>query len=232
MRIQLTWMFGVLALAAAAMLVAAAGGTSAASASEWKTREFPVEFLGEGLGLSTLLSEHLASVTCEHSHTKGSVESATLAKVIIIYLTNCELNAESPIKFKEACPTITTKELDVKPLSKLNGGTKTGMLVTPVSGAFAEFTCTGSNKIQVIVKGSVIGESTPVGKLVIESEIIYKKGPTHGSQEFTTGTLPGGQSVTAGLTAESTLGIFKISEKDSLETTRDLTYNVAVEQTP
>jgi hypothetical protein len=233
MRLQLKRMTGVLVLAAAAMLVAAMG-TSAAGASEWKTSGgFPVAFLAEGLGNSTFLSESLNSVSCKNSHSKGEVRSATLVKVLITYLTGCELVAVTPLVFKEACPTITTKELDVVPLSKLNGGTKTGLLVLPAAGTeLANFTCSGGNKIAIKFTGSVIAESTPVGMLVTQSKVIYKALATkHGAQEFTSGTNPQGTVVKAGLKAESTLGIFKLTESDSLESTRDVIYSQAVEQT-
>jgi hypothetical protein len=235
MRLQLKGMIGVLMLAAAAvMLVAASVGTSAAGASTFRSQSgsFPVSFLGEGLGEPTFLSEKLNSVKCHKSHSSGSVEGTSLAKVLIEYLVGCELDAESPLKFKETCPNIMTKELFIRPLSKVGGaGTLTGVLVTATSGNIAEFTCTGSNKTNIKVSGSVICESSPVGKLVTVGQIICKAGAAHGSQELTKGELPSGATVIAGLTAESTLGIFKITEKDSQTTTEDVTYKEAVEQT-
>jgi hypothetical protein len=233
MRLQLKQIIGVLGLAAVAAMLVAAVGASPAGASEWKTSgRFPVNFLGEGLGLSTFQSTNNNLVICHNSHTRGEIKSATLVKVTITYLTGCELIAKSPISFKEACPTITTKELDVEPLSNLNGGGKTGLLVLPaMRTVLTSFTCTGVNKVKVEVRGSVICESTPIGVLVLQSKVIYKKqGNEAGVQEFTTGTLPEGKTVTAGLTMESTLDIFKATEKDSLETTRDVIYNEPVEQ--
>jgi hypothetical protein len=233
MRIKLR-LAGLFGLTAVAALLAMAVCAAAAGASTFRSQSgsFPVSFLGEGLGEPTFLSEKLNSVKCHNSHSSGSVEGTSLAKVLILYLTGCELNAESPLKFKETCPSIMTKELFIRPLSKVGGtGTTTGVLVTATSGNIAEFTCTGSNKASVKVSGSVICESSPVGKLVTQGKIICKAGATHGSQELTKGELPSGASVTAGLTAESTLGIFKVTEKDSQTATEDVTYKEAVEQT-
>ncbi len=228
MRLKLKQMIGVLALAAAAaMLVAVAAG-----ASEWKTTKFPVSFNGSGLGLYKFESEHLNVVSCEKSKTEGSFESSTSEKVTITHEGKCELKVESPLKFSEACPTITTKELNVKPISKLNGGTKTGLLFSAVSGPIAEFTCTGSNKTALKITGSVLCESNPIGKLSTTSTITCKKGAKHDEQEFTSGENEQTKTkVTDGLTAESTLGIFKITEKDSQETTEDVTYSAEIEQT-
>jgi hypothetical protein len=228
MRIKLKLM-GLFGLVAVAALLAMAIGAFAAGASEFKTQSgmFPVSFLGEGLGLSTFLSSGLNSVTCQHSHSKGEVISSTLVKETITYLTGCEVG---PTKL--TCPTITTKELLVTPLDKLNGGTKLGLLVLPKSGTIiAEFECTGSSKVKVEVSGAVICEGTPGGKLVAQGKVICKAGATHGSQEFTSGTDPTGKTVGGSLTATSTLGIFKISEKDSQATTEDVAYSAAVEQT-
>jgi hypothetical protein len=231
MRLKLKQMIGVLALAAVAAMLVAAVGTSAAGASEFKTTGAPT-FLGEGLGAATFLSSGLNVVTCEKSHSKGSIENSSLAKVIVTYFGKCELHAETPLKFTEACPTITTKELDIKPISKLNGGTKTGLLFAALSGTIATFTCTGSNKVEVKVTGSVLCESTPIGKLSFTGKVICKKGAKHGEQEFTSGeNTQQKHTVTDELMAESTLGIFKTSEKDSQETTEDVTYSAEVEQT-
>jgi hypothetical protein len=234
MRLQLTRIVGVLALAAAAAMLVAAMGTSAAGASEFKSAGgFPVTFLGEGVGRSTFLSENLNLVTCENSHAKGSVENSKLATTTITYLTKCELHSVSPTQFNEACPTITTNKLDVVPLSKLNGGALTGVLVLPFTGSeLASFTCTGSNKVNVKVKGSVICESTPIGPPeVTKGEVICRPGTVHGTQQFSSGTAPAGNTVSSGLIAESTLSIFKITEKDSQTTTEQLTYSKAIEQT-
>jgi hypothetical protein len=233
MSLELKQTIGVLVLVAAAvMLVAAAVGTSVAGASEFKTIAFPVSILGEGLGLTTYLSEKLNFVACENTHSKGSFENSTLATETITFLTKCELEVVTPLVFKEACPTITTNKLDIVPLSKLNGGTKTGLLYLPFTGSeLAKFTCSGSNKTEVKVKGSVICESTPIGSQVTKSKDVCKAGTAHGTQEFSSGTNPSGATVTAGLTAESTLGIFKITEKDSAEGTLDLEYSKAIEQT-
>jgi hypothetical protein len=233
MRLKLTRMIGVLALAAAAaMLVVAAVGTSAASAAAgFKTHSgsFPVEFLGEGLGVSTFESSGKNTVTCENSHSKGKVLSGTLASVTITYLNKCELKGT----VTEACPTITTKELLLTPLSNLNPGstTKLGLLVLAKSGVIAEFTCTGSGKTVVKVTGAVVCESTPGGVEVTQGKVICKKGSKAGEQEFTSGTGPTGATLGGTLTAEATLGFFKLSEKDSQTTTEDVTYKEAVEQT-
>ncbi len=227
MRLQLKRMIGVLMLAAmAAMLVAAMGATSAYAKPEFKTSgTFPVSFLGEGLGKATFLSEGLNSVTCNDSHSKGSVLNSTLASVTITYLGDCLLKGT----LSNSCPTITTNELLLTPLSNLNSGTKLGLLVLPKSGTeLASFTC-GSASIKV--KGGVVCESTPGGKLVLAGKVICKAGAKHGEQEFTSGEGPTGSIFTTSLTAESTVSFFKITEKDSQETTEDVTYTAQVEQT-
>jgi hypothetical protein len=232
MRLQLKQMVDVLVLAAVTATLVATMGTSAAGASEWKFASFPITFLGEGLGRSTFLAEKLNFVACENSHSKGSFEDTTLATTTVTYLTKCELESVTPLVFKEACPTITTNKLDVIPLSKLNGGTKTGSLILPFTGTeLAKFTCSGSNKTEVKVKGSVICEGTPIGSLVTKGKVICKAGTVHGTQEFSSGTAPAGNTVSSGLIAESTLSIFKITEKDSQTTTEDLEYSQAIEQT-
>jgi hypothetical protein len=237
MRLQLKRISGVLGIAAvAAMLVASAVGTSAAGASEWKTNgTFPIEALGEGLGTSTLLlSEGLNSVSCENSHSKRSFESFTKAKVTITYLGKCELIVEKSAigKFKEACPNITTNELNIVPLSKLNGGSELGVLVLPASGTeLAKFTCTGSNKVEIKVKGGVICESSPIGELSKLGGVACRESGLHGAQEYTSGENPSGATVKTSLTAESKLSIFTVTEKDAQTTFEDLEYTGEVEQT-
>ncbi len=226
---------GLFWLTAVVALLAIAVGTSTADASEFKAPGgFPVTLLGEGVGLSTFLSEGLNSVTCHNSHSKGSVTSSTDIKATITYLTGCELVVEKSSigKFKEACPTITTKELLIVPLSKLNEGIKTGLLVLPATGTeLAAFTCTGSNKAEVKVKGSVICEPTPIDTKITKGKNICKAATPHGTQEFTLGTNPSGTIVKAGLTTETTIVGFKTTEKDSQETTENVTYAKEVEQT-
>lgn len=237
MRLQLKHMIGALTLAVAAAMLVAAPGASAFVASEFKSASFPVTSLGEGLGASTFLSANLNSVTCKNSHGKGEVKNETDAKGTIVYLTGCELVVEESSigKFKEPCPTITTKELLIVPLSLLNKvASNAGVLVLPVSGTeLAKFTCSGSNKVEVKVLGSVICESTPTGKLSFEGEIVCKEsGTKHGEQQFTSGMNPQGKEVKAGLTAETTVfGIFKTTEKDAQVTTENLKYGKEVEQT-
>ncbi len=240
MRLQLKRIIGVLVLPAlAAMLVAAAVGTPAAGAfvaSEFKSASFPVTSLGEGLGASKFLSENLNSVTCQNSHGKGEVKGKADATGTITYLTGCELVVENSSigKFKESCPTITTKELLIVPLSLLNlNSANAGVLVLPVTGTeLANFTCTGSNKVNVKVLGSVICESTPTGKLSFEGEIVCKEGAKHGEQQFTDGKNPQGKLVESKLTAETTaFGIFKTTEKDAQITTENLKYSQELEQT-
>jgi hypothetical protein len=226
MRLQLKRMIGVLGLAAmAAMLVAAMGATSAYAKAEFKAASFPVEFLGEGLGLSRLLSENLNLVLCHMSSSTGSVETSLLAKVTITYLTGCELKGT----VNESCPTITTNELLIHPLSKLNGGTKLGLLFLPKSGTeLAKFTC---GSVTIKVKRGVICESTPGGRPVLQGKVICKANPgKHGFQEFTSGTGPLGGVLTTSLEAESTIIFFKGGEPVAQETTEDVTYKIAVEQ--
>jgi hypothetical protein len=232
MRIKLTFA-GLFGLAAVAALLAMAVWASAAGASEFKTSSFPVSFLGEGLGLSTFKSENDNLVVCHNSHSKGSIESTTLAKATITYLTSCELTAKTPLSFKEACPTITTKELDIKPVSQLNGGTSTGLLFTAASGTeLAKFTCSGSNKVELKIKGSIICESTPIGSAVTRGQVICKQeGNEEGAQEFTTATYQESTTVVGEPSAESTLGIFKATEQDSQTTAEDIAYAAAVELT-
>jgi hypothetical protein len=243
MRLQLKQMLGVLGLAAvAAMLVAAMGASSAYAKPEFKTHSgnFPVKFLGEGLGLSTFLSEGLNSVTCHHSHSTGEVKSPTDAKVVILYLTGCELTVEKePLnqKFKEGCPDIKTLDLLIEPLSNLKdvGGntTKLGLLIqAAVAGQpIAEFECKGHSNIKVKVTGSVVCESTPGGVPVKEGQVICKEGGAkHGTQLFTSGENSTGAIVGSGLIAESNAGIFTFKEVDSQTTTEDVTYSEEVTQ--
>lgn len=232
MRLQLKRMIGVLGLAAAAaMLVAAMGATSANAAAGFKTAsgKFPVEFLGEGLGKSTFLSSGLNFVSCENSHSKGSVLSGTLAEVTITYLTNCVTGGLSA----GTCPTITTNALLLTPLSNLNGGTKLGLLVLPKAGnELAAFKCsTGLGELSVKVKGAVVCESTPGGKLVTAGQVNCRAGAKHGEQQFSNGTDPTGKVVGGTLVAESNLGFFKLTESDSQETFEDVSYKEGVEQT-
>lgn len=228
MRLQLKRMIGALVLAAAAAMLLA----SAAGASEFKANKFPVEFKGTGLGLNLFQSANNNLVMCNKSSSTGSVTSATLAKVIVTY-EGCELKAVSPITVNEACPTITTKELDIKPISKLNKGEKTGLLLSALAGGnIAEFTCSGGDKVNVKVSGSILCESTPIEKAVTEGMIsCKKKAGVNGEQEFTEYENSAKETIKDGLTAESTLSIFKVSEKDSQETLEDVVYKEAVEQT-
>jgi hypothetical protein len=243
MRIKLKFA-GLFGFAAVVALLAIAVAASAAGASEFKTNgTFPISALGEGLGLdeslsgpSTFLSEGLNAVTCEFSHSKGSVESSSKAKVTITYLGKCELIVEKSTigKFKEACPTITTNELAITPLSKLNGtALLLGLLILPKTGTeLAKFTCSGSNKVEVKVTGGVICESTPIGVLSKTGSVACREGLLHGAQEFTSGETPSGATVKTSLTAESKLSIFTVTEKDAQSTYEDLEYtNGEVEQT-
>jgi hypothetical protein len=217
-------------LTAAAALLAMAVGASAYASAGFKTHSgtFPVEFLGEG-GAYRFESAGKDTVTCENSHSKGSIVSSTLAKVTITYLNKCELKGI----ISETCPTITTKELLITPLDALNGGAKLGWLFVPRSGTeLANFTCTGSGKTNVKITKAVVCESTPGGVMVTKGQVICRKGSSAGEQQFTSGTSPTGAVLVGTLTAEATLGFFKITEKDSQETTENVTYKEAVEQNP
>jgi hypothetical protein len=235
MRIKLKFA-GLFGFAAVVALMAIAVAASAAGASEFKTNgTFPVSALGEGLGASTFLSEGLNAVTCENSHSKGQVENPQKAKVTITYLGKCELIVEKSAigKFKEACPNITTNELNIVPLAKLNGGSKLGVLVLPASGTeLAKFTCTGSNKVEIKVKGGVICETAPAGIMSKVGGVACMEKGIHGAQEYTSGENPSGATVKTSLTAESKLSIFTVTEKDAQTTFEDVEYtNGEVEQT-
>lgn len=230
MRLQLKRMIGVLMLAAtAAMLVAAMGATSAYAKPEFKAPGgFPVTFTGEG-GLAKFLGSKLNEVLCHKSSSTGEVTSSTDAKVTITYLNGCEVKGT----VNEACPTITTKELLIVPLSNLNLGKALGLLVLPVTGTLiAAFTCSGGSKVEVDVTGKIVCESTPGGLLVTKGETICREGAKHGEQQFTNGENSQGTTMFGGsLTATSTvLKFFETTEPDAQVTTEVVTYSKLVEQ--
>ncbi|MGA8353830.1 MAG: hypothetical protein WB698_06660 [Solirubrobacteraceae bacterium] len=222
-------LFGLAAVTA--LLVMAVGASGASAFSEFKAAKFPVAFTGTG-GTATFESENKNVVTCEKSASTGSVKSAISATVIITYSGKCQLKAESPLKFTESCPTITTTELLIMPVQLLNG--KASLLIASLSGptgTIAKFTCTGEHKVEVTVTGSVICGNSPIGVSSKTGTVTCKKGTKAGEQEFTESENSAKEKTKNVLTATSTLGIFKVSEKDSQETTEAVTYAENVEQT-
>lgn len=220
---------GIGMAAVVAVLLVMVVGASAAFASEWKATSWPISFEGKG-GAVTLEAENGNKLTCEASRMGGSFESFTRLKVTLTYSGNCELKSVTPLKIEEGCSTITTKELAVQPGDKLNGGTKAGLSFSPASGeVVAEFTCSGSDKVKGTVKGGFVCESTPIGTPVTKSEIICKQ-TSAGKQEFTSIVLAG-KLTEETLKAESSLSVFKISEKTALSMTESVTWSTPVEQT-
>lgn len=215
----------------AVFALSAVAASSAFGASEFKTKEFPVEFTGKG-GKATFETEKGNIVTCENSASKGKVTGKFAAEATITYSGNCKLKAVSPLKIEEECPTIETKPLAVEPVEKLNGGTKTGLdFKGKTSTTIAEFTCTGKEKVKIKVTGSVICASEPIGAPSKIGKVICKG--AKGVQEFTTATNSEGKAFEDSLKAESTKGIFKVEEKDAQTTTEELEYlkGAEVEQT-
>jgi hypothetical protein len=214
----------------AVFAMSAVVASAAFGASEFKTKTFPVTFTGKGTD-PEFESAGKNIVKCEKSESTGKVTGATAAEVAVTYSGNCELKAETPLKITEKCPTIKTTALATEPVEKLNKSTKTGLDIKAKSGAIAEFTCEGSDKVKVKVTGSVICESTPIGKKATKGEIICKQTATPGEQEFTEATNSKKEVFKDSLEAESTLSIFKLKEKDAQITTEAVSYSAEIEQT-
>lgn len=214
-------LFGLAAVAA--LLVMAVGASTAFAFPEFKssTGKFPVPFKGTG-GAAKFESSGKNTVTCEKSKSTGEVKEAISALVTITYEGKCELKGI----VTEACPSITTKSLLVMPVIDLPGG-KPALLFSAHEGAVAEFTCTGSNKVKVKVTGSIVCLTEPTGKFVKEGTVTCKKGAAAGSQEDEESENAAKEKTINFLEAESTLGIFKLKEKDSQETTEKVTYETA-----
>ncbi|MHB1569460.1 MAG: hypothetical protein ACYC0H_09680, partial [Solirubrobacteraceae bacterium] len=160
---------GLLAAAVSALVMAT--GASAAFASEWKLesgQSFPVTVTGKG-GKATFESEKGNKVTSNESKSTGELTSATKGTAKVTYSGSCKLEGT----IKASCPTIETKALEVEPLSKLNGGTKTGADYRPASGTeMAKFTC---GETEITVTGSVICVSEPVELFETDGEVICKQ---------------------------------------------------------
>jgi hypothetical protein len=214
----------------AVFAVSAVGASAAFAVSEFKATSFPVTFTGKGDGLSRFETPSGSTVTCEASSSFGKVLSAFDVDVKITY-SICSLKATSPIGVTDTCPNVLTKLLLITPVDKLGGGTKTGVLVAAVGGgAITSFTCTGTSTVEVVVKGSVICESQPIGVSTLKGVVACRQGASLGEQEFKTATNRNGLVTEDFLEAESTLSIFKIKEKDAQITQELITYSAPVEQ--
>jgi hypothetical protein len=165
-------MLGLAALAALCVMALVGAGT--ASASEPKAEPeggaFPVEFSGSGgTGLLETVAEgtKIRKVHCTENTSVGEIDSATTAKNVEVTFKGC--TAEGPFG-NVNCTTagkstgeITTTTLKGTLVYIKSGSSEAGILLQPVSGNFAEFTCGGLQKLAV--SGSVVGKLTPVNTL-------------------------------------------------------------------
>lgn len=218
-----------LVLTAMAILAMTVGASVAFGASEYKTSgSFPVTFTGKSSKASRFESTGKNYVECEKSSSKGEVKSAKEALATVTYEGKCKVEGV----FKGSCEEpIVTKVLKVEPGDKLGpatGGSKVGVLFKPAEGELlAEPTCEGH---KLPVKGQLVCENPKPGVSSTSGSVVCKKtGP--GTQEFTEIEVFGTKLTKQELKAEATVLGFKITEKDAQETSEELTYSKAVEQT-
>jgi hypothetical protein len=170
-----------------------------------------------------------ATVTCNKSESTGTFKSPLEARATVKYSGECKLT--SSLANSSCAEPIATKELKILPGSKVGTNATRLEVFLPVTGeAMAEFTC-GSVKVKVT--GGVICKNNKFA-LSLTGEVECKEGANLGEQEFNEALSWEGEvqaDIKDSLEAESTLGIFKLLEKDAQTTTEELTFSKKVEQT-
>ena len=164
----------VIGLALVAVLAISAVASATASAAK---PEFVFAGIKKGLkgksGAGTLETVSKEKVTCAKSTNGGEIEGGNGSKKVtgvVVTFTGCVSSGFKCSTTGAAAGEIVTKSLSGE-LGYINKAAKTvGVDLAPTGGGeFVEFNCAGGI-VKVKVKGSVIGQITPVNKKVLTTE--------------------------------------------------------------
>ncbi len=155
----------------------------------WERAEVePPEFLnssGEPISSTTFtgtagagkLSGNGEVIECSGGSSRGDVNSSTTVNSVLVLYSGCKdlssgLECHSSNE-ASGSGIILTNELSGK-LGLISGGSGVGLLLAPGSGTeFVKISSTHCAASTINVKGSIIGEVLPVGKLVLTGELNY-----------------------------------------------------------
>jgi hypothetical protein len=152
------------------------------------------------------------TVTCTGNSSSGTISSATMINGIVVKFTGCKTTIggfiKAPCKSSGAASeTIITNSLTGELSYLLPNSPRTALDLKPTAsgGDFATFTCAlGSLSSTLTVKGSVIGELTPINA-AFGNAFTLDLNQTGGMQAFTTTLNPSGcAAVTDVLSTEAT----------------------------
>ncbi len=223
-------------------LVAVFALSAVAASSAFGASEFQVESGGtlkgttiEGTGgVAKFETAKGEKIECEKSSSKGTVETATEAKVTVTYSGNCHATGS---KVSGPCENgsknIKTNELTISPGEKLGPGSSTtniGLRFTAT--VLAKFKCEKTPLgAEVEVKGNLVCESVgknvgPTSEYLETGEVVCSQSSA-GVQKFTEIEIGTKKETKQELMAS----VFGISEKDAQTTTEKLKYNKKIRQT-
>jgi hypothetical protein len=217
----------LIALVAVFAFSAVAAASASASPPEFKlsaTGKFPVKFNSTSKVAKLLTSNSKRKVECSASTSVGEIGGVKEVKKVVIKFTGC--TAEGPLFTTAECQSGSTKKEIVPHTAKgilvlgIDGSTKaTAIALEPESGGetFATFTCEdlGQTENQT-VKGSVICETTPTGKLSTTSKLVCAQASA-GKQLFTVYENSSGKTVKDLLLTEGSGALETYSAEDSAQ---------------
>jgi hypothetical protein len=223
LRIRLV-LLGLMAMAA---IGAVAAASASAAAPEFKlsaTGKFPVPFNSTGKTAKLLTGNSKRKVECGPSTSTGEISGVKELKKVVIKFTGC--TAEGPLFTTAECQSGSTKKEIVPHTAKgilvlgIDGSTKsTVVALEPETGGetFATFTCEdlGQTENQT-VKGSVICEISPTGKLQKTSKLTCAEASA-GKQLFTVYENSSGKTVKDLLLTEGSGALETYAAEDSAQ---------------
>jgi hypothetical protein len=176
-----------------AIYISALGGLGVVGGAMWATSALAAlpEFLpasGTFLSTSGAVTLETASGTelaCSSDKDKGLITGPESVANILITFHGCKTSGFACSSGTEPSGVITTQELSglLGYISKASRSV--GIDLVPVSGTeLVEFNCLG-DIIKVKIKGSVIGEVTPLNSKTTNGTLTYLKAAGKGKQEVT-----------------------------------------------
>lgn len=217
---RLVKMLGMAAITAVAAM-ALVGVASASAAAHYLQGGAPlghtVSFTGTS-GAATLQTKSGTKVTCTSDSATGKLLNSTEDEVEVTFKGCKGPLGVSCTTSGQSSGVILTSLLKSELVNLVGGGV--GVLLTPVSGDFADFSCIG---IAIQVKGSVVGVATPVGVQQKTGTLTFKQS---GGKQIPSEYILNGVKKTSKLETSVSGGAF---EESGQETTESLTFAEAIE---
>jgi hypothetical protein len=174
-----------LGCALAALLAINAVAASAALAEPEFLKTGKTEVAKKGFtstsGAGEMLVPKKAKITCTEDTNKGKIKGTKEVEKVTVTFKKCKgenLENKKTCEVKSTEPAggseeVITKELKGK-LVETAVGTKVGLLLEPEKAPFVKLKGECLPVTETPVEGGIVGEVTPVGKLVKEGELIYR----------------------------------------------------------